>query len=634
MHCCTFLLMLLPHTGSWPQQNILTLTDTVKSNSLQPPVYYFEDPSHELTVTEVRQLDPEQFVKMNSPIVNLGRNGSCIWLQCIIQNRSANTNITDWYLEIENPQDSVSLYIPHPDGSYRVIKSGKWVPQGKRDLRHQNTVFLLPVYPMGRASGNPHLQTYYLQFRNSPFIHFSFSLYSSNGFLQKEKRENLIWGVFFGVIGFLFFFNVIMFMYVRDRLYLFYLLFIALLAIFQMSNAGYLGAVFPSLPPSVVHYCIPVSLLLTCFSFLHFSFEAVKLKKHYPLLYRAVSPASLLLLLPLSLLFFISYSIALIIAVLSVPVTSLLVLVLAMLPSKPETGQIRIIFLLSWGPFLLAGTAVALQRLGISSFDFLPDAVINVAFITGGVMFTFFQGYTMIQLKRRQTAALHEAERLRDFIDKIDINSRYDERISIAREIHDTVGYALTTVLSQVRATETLIAPGSVSALERLNRVERVIEYAMDNVRNEVSVLRDESNKHERIDYRLKQLAYFFSRSTGVRVSTAVAPDLRVERPLSDSMYRITQEAVTNAYRHGGASRITVSLQNEIHEKQFRLLITDNGRGFAQDFTEGAGIAGMRERAEEHSGKLELSTGPDGGVKISVVWPFPEGNTREEKWKR
>lgn len=624
VHCFAFLLMLLPHTGSRSQQNLLTLTDTVKSNSLQPPVYYFEDTSCQLTINQIVQMNSGRFLEMNSSVVSLGRNGSCIWLQFVIKNRSTGTKITDWYLEIESPLDRVSLYIPHPDGSYRVKRSGKWVPQGKRDLQHRNTVFLLPVYPMSRASGTPHLQTYYLQFCNSPFLHFPFSLHSSKGFLQNEKRENGVWGVFFGVTGFLFFFNCIMFLFLKDRLYLYYLLFIFMIGMFQLSNAGYLHSFLPALLPAVVNYCIPVSLCLTCFLFLHFTFEALQLKKHYPVTYRALALASFACLAPLIFLFFHSYSTALFVAVLLVPVTGLTALVLPVLPGNRKRKQLRIIFLLSWGPFLLSGTAISLQRLGMTCFHFVPDSVLNVVFIAGGGVFTFFQGYSMIQLKRRHTAAIHEADRLRDFIDKVDISSRYDERISIAREIHDTVGYALTTVLSQVRAAETQIDPVSVAALERLDRVERVIQYAMDDVRNEVTVLREESNKHKQIDYRLQQLAYFFSRSTEVQINTIISPDIQIDSPTAETIYRITQESLTNAYRHGRASCINVTLKKEPTGKQVRLQISDDGKGFPQDFEEGAGIAGMRERVKNLEGIMELSNETNGGVSVTVLLPFPE----------
>jgi signal transduction histidine kinase len=95
---------------------------------------------------------------------------------------------------------------------------------------------------------------------------------------------------------------------------------------------------------------------------------------------------------------------------------------------------------------------------------------------------------------------------------------------------------------------------------------------------------------------------------------------------MEQHLLRIAQEAVTNALKHAGASRIGVKLHLEA--RQIHLRISDNGRGFdRQDvFSSRAGhfgVIGMRERAERLGGELRLASNPGEGTEVEVTVPLP-----------
>jgi signal transduction histidine kinase len=101
-----------------------------------------------------------------------------------------------------------------------------------------------------------------------------------------------------------------------------------------------------------------------------------------------------------------------------------------------------------------------------------------------------------------------------------------------------------------------------------------------------------------------------------------------VSEPISVAVYRVAQEALTNAARHSGAARVEISLR--AREGRLRLAVADNGRGFNPDSPPDKGqlgVAGMHERAGLAGGRLEIRSRPGGGAEVRLDLPLggPEG---------
>ena len=105
-------------------------------------------------------------------------------------------------------------------------------------------------------------------------------------------------------------------------------------------------------------------------------------------------------------------------------------------------------------------------------------------------------------------------------------------------------------------------------------------------------------------------------RRTGIEVETFVDGALHVLDPDAELvLYRVAQEALTNALRHGGCSRVTIEVRRE--EDGVVLRVADDGAGLG-DATSGAGIRGMRERAAMIGGRLRFSSPPTGGTAVEL----------------
>ena len=124
-----------------------------------------------------------------------------------------------------------------------------------------------------------------------------------------------------------------------------------------------------------------------------------------------------------------------------------------------------------------------------------------------------------------------------------------------------------------------------------------------------VTALADRTRQHG-LDVRLSLDLFYEARK---------APD-RLSQDVETAIYRITQEALTNARKHGAASRVNLDLWED--ESQVHLIVQDDGHGFDPEAkTQGFGLTGIRERVELLSGELELSSIADKGTTLTVTVP-------------
>ena len=198
-----------------------------------------------------------------------------------------------------------------------------------------------------------------------------------------------------------------------------------------------------------------------------------------------------------------------------------------------------------------------------------------------------------------------------------DLNS---ERRRIAREIHDTVGHSLTAVLVQLRTARELmrVRPGQVTAY--LEEVEVAVRDALRETRQEVRSLREREPIQVSWQVRWRQLCMKFAECTGARVDLGILDDLgAVTDGVGETVFRVIQEALTNAIRHGRATKVDVRLRLK-PTGQLLLRISDNGGG-ALHVQPGSGLRGMRERIDELRGEVAWETLPKRGFDLGIVIP-------------
>ncbi len=190
------------------------------------------------------------------------------------------------------------------------------------------------------------------------------------------------------------------------------------------------------------------------------------------------------------------------------------------------------------------------------------------------------------------------------------------ERHRIAQELHDEVGQSLTAVLLGLkRAVDR--APANLS--EELQLVQEGVRSSLHEVRQVARRLRPGVLEDLGLLPALAAIATELSTSSGVHVRRGFARKLPPLSPQAELVvYRVAQEALTNVARHSGADTVQLSLTRQ--GDAVVLLVADNGRGIRNQ-PEGAGILGMRERALQVDGQLQVGPTPEGGTQVRLVVP-------------
>ncbi len=273
-----------------------------------------------------------------------------------------------------------------------------------------------------------------------------------------------------------------------------------------------------------------------------------------------------------------------------------------------------------FGSTQLAGTVVALGLLILFSTYFLD-----------GLLQDLRKQSTMFNQARWAASEFVNVNiRLQNSVDRTEIVTRSSERTRVAREIHDTVGYTLTALLVQISAAQEILRVDPGKLFSRFERLEKMIRMAISDVRKEVSKLRDEKANVESWRTRWLRLCSTFADCTGIRINTDIAGNLRsVDDIIGTTIYRIIQESLTNAYRHGRANVVDVAMEWQEPEERILLRVSDDGRG-SDNPVLGNGLNGIRERIYNLGGEVVLQTKPYKGFDIGITIPW-KGEVLDEE---
>jgi signal transduction histidine kinase len=202
---------------------------------------------------------------------------------------------------------------------------------------------------------------------------------------------------------------------------------------------------------------------------------------------------------------------------------------------------------------------------------------------------------------------------------------REEERIHIAREIHDELGQALTGLKFDIGAIAKGCSAGDAQAVAEKSQVaSHAIDRIINSVRRIASGLRpevlDEIGLGAAIDWQARE----FQRRTGIRCLVEMPPKfVDPDQERSTAIFRIFQELLTNVARHANATRVEVKLE-EGDEEGLRLTVADNGRGIRTTEFESPtslGFLGLRERVLAFAGTIDVNGEEGKGTTVSVTIP-------------
>jgi len=194
------------------------------------------------------------------------------------------------------------------------------------------------------------------------------------------------------------------------------------------------------------------------------------------------------------------------------------------------------------------------------------------------------------------------------------------ERRRLARELHDETGQALTSILLGLKSLEDAKNDDELAA--STSRVRELVVATLQDVRRLAVELRPKALDDFGLVPALERLVETFREQTGIQVD--LEPRLGEERLPSDvetTLYRITQEALTNVVKHADAKHVSIVLTRR--NGSVSAVIEDDGRGFSegQGSDNRLGLLGMRERVALVDGRLIVESSPGSGTTLSIEVP-------------
>lgn len=207
-----------------------------------------------------------------------------------------------------------------------------------------------------------------------------------------------------------------------------------------------------------------------------------------------------------------------------------------------------------------------------------------------------------------------------------------NERRRVSRELHDSVNQLLAAVGHGLRAAQSRLPAGEPAA-DDVRRSSAMLTEAIEEVRRIARNLRPPLLDDLGLLPALRMLAQEFTENSRIKTSLDLPleePGLAAEAKLA--LYRIVQEALSNADRHSGAARVRVKCASRLG--RLNLSIEDDGKGFepsAPVSYESSGLANLRERAALVAGSLNVRSGRGQGTTIEVSVPLGRKTSRRSR---
>lgn len=196
-----------------------------------------------------------------------------------------------------------------------------------------------------------------------------------------------------------------------------------------------------------------------------------------------------------------------------------------------------------------------------------------------------------------------------------------EERLRITREIHDMVGYTLSNFIMMTKASEELIDTDHETLRRLLRDAGDQCQEALSETRRTLRELRSIQEPETEFPNQIWKTVRTFEMATGIRVQLEFRNVLRIaSSTIRTVLHRLVQESLTNAFRHGHASAVSILFWDD--GEGVSVCVRDNGRGSAM-VKEDIGLMGMRERFEPLGGNVKATSMSSEGFEVRAWIPIP-----------
>lgn len=224
------------------------------------------------------------------------------------------------------------------------------------------------------------------------------------------------------------------------------------------------------------------------------------------------------------------------------------------------------------------------------------------------------------KLKVSEEKLIEVNKELEGYVDSIEEITLLKERNRISREIHDSVGHALSTAMIQLTAMEAIAEKENSAIKDSIKKLRNFINDSFQDVKRAVRELKPDQYENYKGILRLQDVCKNFQRMTGIEIKVIISKgQWNLSTKQVSHLYRITQEVLSNSLKHGKASTIKVIMN--FTDSEFIISFSDDGIGTDKIVESGVGLKSIKERAEEIEATVDMRSASGKGFFVKIVVP-------------
>lgn len=377
---------------------------TIKELNLSPYFFYTEAKNEEMEPEDLQDRETINWQKVESSSVNLGFQQTAFWLRASLKTEELDDD--HWVLEQAYALiDNMKLFVYRNGTLIQQWHVGDTLVFSERPLQH--TSFLFPL----RLEPNQNYEIY-IWVKNTEAMELPLRLFEYNEFTAEDNQRSVIDGIFYGLLIIMAAYNLVLYLNIRDRSYLYYVMYVICMLLFFMSQKGFLFQYFFPRAPEVHHYSIPMILVITLHSIASFFKDFLQLPQHTPRIWLCVKAVMIINGVFALLAFVLPYQLSIFLIIGNAAFAAMLGLGIAIYLSRTGMRTAQMI-LAGWTLLIICIVFMTLSKIGIIYNEFMASYGLRLGTSFEILIFSFALSYRINEERRAKEVAIEQVSQER-----------------------------------------------------------------------------------------------------------------------------------------------------------------------------------------------------------------------------
>lgn len=583
-------------------------------------IYIYEDKGNTLSSGQVLEIfNQGRTEKLSNESFNPGFTQSVYWL--IIRSGPENLNHK---LVIGNAHiNKLEFYVSDKNSPQLKYITGDHFPFKQRPII--NRLFIFPLEADGQF-------VYLIKIdKRAESLQLNVQILTSEQLFQKSTRENLITGILWGIIILVIVFVCFMYITVREKLYLHYLLYLLIATLWVAADKGYgyqfLWFEYPDFANRarpVFNAILNIMIIQLMQSFINQTRESPFYKPLYFTKIASFVLALCFLILPTV---FHSFSYWFLGGLLLLGALTIILISLSLAEQILMRNMAAWFYSISIFMLIVFSVAELIIHSGTGNYQlyYLSNFGVQTGLVIEIIILNFGLAHRFNSYKNEKETLLIEINKKQNELTERIIATQETERRKIADQLHDDVGSMLSLAILQI---STVIDKGKSQDNSKMNleKSMKVLYSVSDTIRNMSHTLTPLAIEKYGFKNAIIDLVASINLTNKIHVEYIILGFENTENYTSNflnDMYRVVQELLNNMIKHSEASHCLIQLIE--HDDALSLLIEDNGKGLKNDHLKiknGVGLNNIKSRVDYFKGQMEFSEKVEGGTLINIEIPI------------